>query len=172
MSVKTWVVLSFAAALHAGGALAWQSPTDEIFLEADTTSVDRNSGVAVYRGNVRIVRGAVEIRGDELTFQFEGDDLAAATIIGTPVRFRQSHDGDRPPTEAEAASVTYDTRDGLVRLRGAARVRQGGDEFASDDIRYDTRTERVVAGGEPGSRVQVTIQPRRPQSEETPERDP
>lgn len=154
------------AALFAASVFAWQPQVaEEILLESDTSSFDRTTGAAVYRGNVRIMQGAVEIRADELVFQFDGDELAAAVLRGSPVRFVQRH-ADRPPTEAQGAEVIYDTRDGVVRLRGGARVLQGGDEFASEDIRYDTRTERVIAGGEPGSRVQVTIQPRRPPPDE------
>lgn len=161
MSGKRFIILLLV--LAAPAAPAWQSLDDqEIIIEADTSSLDRTAGTAVYRGNVRIVRGNVEISGDELTFQFDGDELAAAVIRGAPVRFVQEHGADRPATRAESQEVVYETRAGIVRLRGGARVVQAGDEFASDDIRYDTRTERIVAGGEPGSRVQVTIQPRRP----------
>lgn len=169
MYVNRMIALAaVSAALVAAPTLAWQQPAEEIFLEADTSSLDRTTGTAVYRGNVRITQGAVEIRGDELVLQFDGDELSAAVFRGAPVTFVQRH-ADRPPTEAQGAEVIYDTRDGVVRLRGAARVLQGGDEFASEDIRYDTRTEQVVAGGEPGTRVQVTIQPRRPTPDEPPE---
>lgn len=163
---RRYPVIVALVLLVAPAAHAWQAPAEEIIIEADASSLDRAAGTAVYQGNVRIVRGNVEIRGDELTFQFDGDELAAAVIRGAPVRFVQRHDGERPPTEAESREVIYDTREGIVRLRGGARVVQGGDEFASDDIRYDTRTERIIAGGEPGSRVQVTIQPRRPPADD------
>lgn len=135
-------------------------PDQPIDIEADNWDADRSTGVAVYRGNVKVSRGGVEISGDELILRFDGDRLAGATVRGTPVRFSQRHAEGRAPTAAEARELDYDAVTDIVRLQGSARVTVGDDEFTSDDIRYDIGQERIVAGGGEGTRIQVTIQPR------------
>lgn len=132
----------------------------EIVFEADESMLDRERGVAIYRGNVRVERGSIEIRGDTLELRVVDEELVEAVIRGTPATFVQTHDGGRAPTRAEAAELVYDVVAGQVYLRGAVRVIQGGNEVVSEDLRYDLDSERVVAGGESGSRVRVTIQPR------------
>jgi lipopolysaccharide export system protein LptA len=162
-----------AALLLAAAGPAAALPDDsaqEIEFTADTQLIDRQRGVATYEGNVHIVRGGMEFRGDELVLEFADDELVGATMRGTPVRFRQEHEG-RAPTEAEARELVYDVQAGEVRLRGGVRVRQAGNEFASEDLRYDVETERVVAAGESESRIRVTIQPR-PPAESEPEPEP
>lgn len=133
----------------------------EISIQADSWDADRRTGVAVYRGNVIVTSGGLEMRGEELMLRFTDGELAGATLLGQPARLIQRHVSERLPTEAEARELTYDTVTAVLRLRGAARVNQGGDEFSSEDIRYDIRQERIIAGGETGSRIEVTIQPRR-----------
>lgn len=165
-----------AAALLALATTVGALPDDnnqEISLSADNQLLDRQRGIATYRGNVHITRGGMEIRGDELILHFIDDELSGATVRGTPVRFMQSHEGDRPATEAEASELIYDAAIGEIRLRGGVRVTQSGNEFLSEDLRYDVNTERVVAAGESDSRIRVTIQPRKPaEDDEEPEARP
>ncbi len=158
-----------AAALLAvvTGAAALPGDNDqEISLSADTQLLDRHGGIATYRGNVHVTRGGMDIRGDELILHFTDDELTGATVRGDPVQFSQAHDGDRPTTEAEARELIYDAAVGEVRLRGGVRVTHSGNEFLSEDLRYDVNTERVIAAGESDSRIRVTIQPRKPADDE------
>ncbi|MEX1274209.1 MAG: lipopolysaccharide transport periplasmic protein LptA [Gammaproteobacteria bacterium] len=149
------------------GATALPGDNDqEISLSADNQLLDRQRGIATYRGNVHVTRGGMEIRGDELILHFNDDELAGATVLGDPVRFKHVHGDDRPATEAEAHELNYDATIGEVRLRGAVRVTQSGNEFLSEDLRYDVNTERIVAAGESDSRIRVTIQPRKPADDE------
>lgn len=149
------------------GALALPGDNDqEISLSADNQLLDRQRGIATYRGNVHITRGGMEIRGDELILHFIDDELTGATVRGAPVRFKQAHGDDRAATEAEARELIYDSTIGEVRLRGGVRVTQSGNEFLSEDLRYDVNTERVIAAGESDSRIRVTIQPRKPADDE------
>lgn len=163
------MVLGSLLAMAPVAALALPSDADEeISIQSDTWDVDRRAGLAVYRGNVIVTSGGMELRGDELIMNFTDETLTSAVVTGSPARFAQEHADGRPATSAQAQSLTYELESAIVRLRGDARVVQGGDEFSSDDIRYDIRDERVAAGGEGSGRVQVTIQRRRP----TPEPEP
>ena len=161
-------VCCFAFASPVASALPGDE-LQEIDLSADSQVLDTPKGVLAYRGNVIVTFGGVEIRGDELEIRFADDELTRATIRGAPATFVQAHEGERAPTEAEAHELVYDVDAGEVRLRGAVRVRQAGNEFASEDLRYDLASERVVAAGESAdSRIRVTIQPR----QEPPEPEP
>lgn len=169
MSRRPFQVVIILLALTPSATLALPGDDlQEIDLSADTQVLDTGKGVLVYRGNVVVTRGGVEIRGDELELRFVDDELTRATVRGAPVRFSQAHEGDRASTEAEARELVYDVTAGEVHLRGAVRVRQAGNEFASEDLRYDIADERVVAAGESESRIRVTIQPRKESPEPTP----
>lgn len=165
MSVR-WILPALLMAVLPGAVLALPGDADqEIRIQADSWDADRRSGRAVYRGNVVVTSGGLELRGDELILRFDDGALVGATITGGPATLVQQHEGDRAATSAQAGILDYDALAAVIRLRGTARVLQGGDEFASEEIRYDVRQERVVAGGDPGSRIEVIIQPRRPQAE-------
>ena len=170
MSRRPFIAITAALALASSAAVALPGDElQEIDLSADSQVLDTAKGVLAYRGNVIVTFGGVEIRGDELEIRFADDELTGATIRGAPARFTQAHEGGRPATEAEANVLVYDVAAGEVRLRGAVRVRQAGNEFASEDLRYDIANERVVAAGESAdSRIRVTIQPR----QEPPEPEP
>ena len=166
-------LIAIVLALSAAGTASAlpEDSAQEIQLSADSQLVDRQRGIATYQGNVQIVRGGMEMRGDELVLEFKDDELVGATMTGAPVRFTQRHEG-RVSTEAEARELVYDVIAGEIRLRGAVRVRQAGNEFASEDLRYDVDSERIVAAGESESRIRVTIQPRKPETEPDPEPEP
>ncbi len=163
------LVTLLAAAVSVPAAHALPDDSGQpIDIQADHWDANRRTGVAVYRGNVRVTRGSVSITGDVLTLNYDGTRLAVADVQGSPVRFTQQHDEGRERTQAQASRLQYDAETGIVRLLGDARVSIDGDEFASDDIRYDMREERIVAGGGDGTRIQVTIQPRKPDEEPQP----
>lgn len=163
MGGKLALMIGMLLALLPTAVVALPGDADqEINIQSDSGVVDRRAGRAVYRGNVIVTSGGIELRGDELVLNFSNEALTSAVLTGSPARFAQVHADGRPATSAQATSLTYEMESAMVRLRGEARVVQDRDEFASDDIRYDIRDERVAAGGEGAGRVQVTIQPRRP----------
>lgn len=170
MGVKTLLLLGLLLAMVPATAPALPGDADqEINIQADAWDADRRTGRAVYRGNVVVTSGGMELRGDELILNFTNETLTSAVLTGSPAQFAQDHADGRPATSAQASILTYEMESAMVRLRGDARVIQDRDEFASDDIRYDIRNERVAAGGEGSGRVQVTIQPRRPPAEPEPQ---
>lgn len=170
MSIKHFVTLVLLATTTA--PLAAQDRLAHIDIEADDAELDRGSGTTILRGNVRVTQDNLEIRGDEMQMHFENEVLVEVTVEGDPASLRQSRPDATAATRASAREMYYQVETGIVRLRGAARVSRGRDEFASDDISYDTRLDRVIAGGgESGARVQMTISPRRPADDE-PEAEP
>lgn len=170
MSGKCIVAAVVLLAMLPSAAATAQDDDQEINIQADNWDADRRAGRATYRGNVIVTSGGLELRGDELVLEFVDDALHTMRMTGSPARFSQRHDGGRDPTEAQAERLVYETESATVRLLGEVRVVQGRDEYASDDLRYDIREGRVVAGGEGAGRVQVTIQPRRGERQD-PERE-
>ena len=83
----------------------------------------------------------------------------------TPVRFGQTLDGGKGTVNGEANQVEYSSASNVVKLSGNAKVTRGGDKAEGAVITYNTRTEvytvsgSKAAGGKPGKRVNIVIQP-------------
>ncbi|EFE49242.1 putative lipopolysaccharide transport periplasmic protein LptA [Neisseria elongata subsp. glycolytica ATCC 29315] len=84
---------------------------------------------------------------------------------GSPVRFGQTLDGGKGTVNGEANQVEYSSASNVVKLSGNAKVTRGGDKAEGAVITYNTRTEvytvsgSKAAGGKPGKRVNIVIQP-------------
>ena len=131
-----------------------------IHLEADTADIDDRSGLSVYRGNVTLDQGSMHITADELRVQLRNGEIDRIHASGRPATFRQRPDGKDQDVEGEALRMEYHAAEDRLILLEQARIRQGGDSFASERIVYDIATDQVQAGAGGGDRVRITIQPR------------
>ena len=131
-----------------------------IHLEADTADIDDRSGLSVYRGNVTLDQGSMHITADELRVQLRNGEIDRIHASGRPATFRQRPDGKDQDVEGEALRMEYHAAEDRLILLEQARIRQGGDSFASERIVYDIATDQVQAGAGGGDRVRIIIQPR------------
>ncbi len=132
-----------------------------MYVEADRADIDDKRGVSVYRGNVRITQGTLQLTAAELTVHSKGGDIIKAIAVGQPATYRQRPDGKDTDIEAEALRMEYFAAEQKIILLEKARVTQGGDSFSSEKIHYDIGKDVVKAGdGTPGDRVRITIQPK------------
>lgn len=148
------LALGFAAAAPAQDA-------DPIEIQADTAELDRAAGRSVYRGDVVLTRGGLELRGSELVVTREGDDRITAVLTGDPARLRQApaDEGTAPITGA-AQRMTYTTAREHVELAGEAMIERGGNTVRGDTIAHDLASGRTEARrAEDGERVRITLDP-------------
>jgi len=130
-------------------ALATALSTDRnqpMYVEADRADIDDKRGVSVYRGNVKIIQGTLQLTAAELTVHSKGGDIVKAVAIGQPATYRQRPDGKEQDVEAESLRMEYYATEQKIILLDKAEVRQAGDTFRSDKIHYDIAKDVVNAG--------------------------
>ena len=97
-----------------------------------------------------------------MTVQLTDKKLDTIVLIGTPATYVQRPEGKDVDQHAEAERIEYYAIDERVILLRNARIWESGDEeFRSDRIVFNLKTDTVDAGGGGDSgRVHITLQPR------------
>ncbi len=143
-------------------ALALPGDRDQpIEVEADQLEVRDGENRSIYRGNVRLRQGSLEITSDRLVIHFnDRRELVLMEMTGAPARFRQLDD-ERREMLGEARQIDYTESDSLLELRDDARFSHAGDTIEGERIRIDIESNSIEAGGgDTEQRVKMLIQPR------------
>lgn len=167
-------LLSAATAAHAqepaGAAVpvtAAAPATGPVTVTADRAEFEK-SGSMVYVGNVQLQSDALRLAGDRLVLQQFENGQYLAQVSGAPARL--AHSGlatgnEAPePVNADAQSLNYDTRTGVIEITGKARMTRGKDEINGEHIRYNVTARRIEAAGG----VKIVIQPTKPAADAKP----
>lgn len=172
--LKNWkiglIVLSMALLPMQVWALS--SDRDQpVNLEADSADIDDKQGVSVYRGNVILTQGSMQLKADELTLYHNNKrDLTKAIATGKPAKFKQRPDGKDADMNATANKMIFYVLEDKIHLIDEAVLWQNKDSFRGNKIVYDTKAGTVkatggvkVKGDKKGKkeRIRVTIQPRK-----------
>lgn len=144
----------------AGGASALPGDKDQpVELAADSVDMDAGKGVSVYRGNVDLRQGSMQLLADVITVKHQGRKPTYITATGNPVRFKQdTADG---VVRARANKADYPIDSEILTLTGKASLTRAGNTMKSDRIVYD-RVRHKVRGGAAAKgkkRVHITLQP-------------
>ncbi len=137
---------------------AQQAP---ITIEADSMELNQSDGTNHYKGNVVLLRGALQIRADSILLYTKGKQLQRAVAEGNPVHLTQENTTGGDPMKAESEYMEYLPQSEIIELKGKALLWRAGNKFSGDKIRYDLKEQTVRASGdEQGSgRVRVLLQP-------------
>lgn len=156
----------YTLALIAGLALtspAQALPEDSqqpIRVTADNARFDERSGEAVYRGNVQIVQGTLEVRGDSLTLKVDDKGaLSTARTLGKPAHYQQKTDPAKGLVTADASEIQFDNNTGVITLIGNAVLKQDNASFSGPRIVYSTTRKQIEASGNASERVQLVFPP-------------
>ncbi|MDD9805984.1 MAG: lipopolysaccharide transport periplasmic protein LptA [Gammaproteobacteria bacterium] len=146
--------LLLAATLAA--AAAAQQSGEPLELEADSVVYNEETGISVYRGNVKIVQGEITLKGD--TVEVFTKDGAISKLVATagPSRLVRRRDGQT--LRAEALRIEYRADEGIMDLRGKARIADGWKALSGDHIVYDAR-KKIVKATKDKNRVRLTLRP-------------
>lgn len=140
-----------------------------INIEADQAEADDALGVTIYKGDVVITQGSLDIRGDIVTIHFDEDqDITKVVAEGKPAKFKQLPDGADAFQNAQALTMEFYANDDTIVLLGDAVSWQGDNRISAQRIVYDTRKGKVKAeslaggaNGETSGRVSITITPKK-----------
>lgn len=137
-------------------------PQGPVTITADRAEFDKG-GAMLYTGHVQLESDTLKLAGDRLELQQFENSQYTAKINGAPARMDHSglaEDGAAPvPLSAQASTLNYDTRTGIVEIIGKATMTRGKDEINGENIRYNVAARRIEAAGGSGSQVKIVIQP-------------
>jgi lipopolysaccharide transport protein LptA len=124
---------------------------------ARATGLNFTNSRWTFQGNVQIdapPRGS--LRSAQATVEFRDNQIAAATVTGSPAQFEQRREGDLGMEEGHADQIVYDVSHGTVLLTKDAWISDGHNEMSAPSIAYSIRDQKVL--GSQGVHITLTPQ--------------
>ncbi len=121
----------------------------------------------VFDGNVRIdVEKRGSLRSSQAIVDFQNNQIAKATITGSPAQFEQRRSDNEAVARGHAGEIVYEVGPGTVQLANDAWLEYGTTEMKGSSLVYDIRQEKVRGISQPGEdgRVHIRITPTKPGS--------
>ena len=145
---------------HTPSGIARQSDRNKpIDVSADSSEFDEKSGLQSLSGNVQITQGTMQINADFIAISLENNALSKIEGRGSPIRFTQENEAGEL-MQGEAREIIYDAIKGTLTLKGGASLKQPTQSITSEQIFFDSQTQKVSAeGGGNDGRVSIQIQP-------------
>jgi lipopolysaccharide export system protein LptA len=179
-TVTSWIATVWAVGLTLGLAAGFAQAekadrTKPMVVEADQPgTLDLQSQVVVFNGNVRITQGTLSLRAESVEVRESRDGQRSATAVGAsgkPASYRQKRDDLDEWVEGSADRIEYDTRSDTLKLSGNASVRRlrgstVADEISGGSIVWDnaagvfTVSGGAVTPANPGGRIRAVLAPR------------
>lgn len=160
LSAAFGILLSSVFALNAQAMP--EDANQPIHISADKASMNDNTGMTVYTGNVMVTQGSMKLEGARIEMR-RGKTGGISTIVttGSPARLQQRPSQDKPITHAYGKRMIYHVNNKKITIEQDARVEQGKDVFTGQRIIYNMQTSVVNAfSSDDGShRVEMVIQP-------------
>lgn len=146
-----------------------------IHIRSDSAEIDDAKGVSIYRGNVNIDQGSMNLTAEVVTIHNSKEGISKVIAQGNPAHYRQQNAINEPHTHAFGNTINYYIDDERIELRKNAKLEQEKDYFTGERIDYDIKNRMVnaysnEAGGAPGqSRVIMVLQPKKGKNPESTE---
>ena len=133
---------------------------------SQTTALDFDNNLWVFRGNVRMTMEQGLLTSDEAQITFVNKVLTRAVANGKPAEFQSLVATKGKMVHGRANTVDYEVSKGVVHLSGDAYLSDGQNEIRHDSLKYNIGAQSVVAeAAEQGSqRVHIIITPPPPKS--------
>lgn len=137
---------------------AIKPPTGAITLTADNAELVRE-GLSRLSGKVELTSNSLDMNADKADVRQFASGQFEATLTGAPATLvHRAVAADDVPVSAQATTLRYDTRSGLIELTGQARLTRDKDEVTGSSIRYNVKERRIQASGGEGGRVKIILQ--------------
>lgn len=157
-------LVSTCSLLFGHYALALDTDRDQpIRVQADSATLDDKTGQTIYRGNVIIQQGSLELTGSQISMTRDSDGVETMTAVGQPAHFKQQIQDSDAYTEAFGQRITYSISAEVLEAKTDARVINDRDTFTGHIITYDLKNKLVNAQGNSSTsngRIEMIIQPR------------
>lgn len=160
------LVLTFFMSHSAWLAALSDDSTKPINIKADSAEINDATGISVYRGNVKITQGSMQLTGEKVVLETANKRVQKIISEGNLSTYKQTTD-DGKVIHAEAEKMVYNININEIVLTKNAKLTEAGNTFASDRIVFYTDKEIVSAGSETGNdRVNITVFPETIKKEE------
>lgn len=137
-----------------------------IYIVSDSLRIDDKKGISHFKGRVRFQQGSLVIQADSIRTKANNGNIDQVTIKGSPIKMKQTSAG-KEPISATAKKIEYFADTEMVHLYGDARLQQGSQQFRGEHIKYNSRSQQVIANGAPKAtnsngqgRVKAVIMPK------------
>jgi len=141
-------------------AHALSSDKDQpVSIEADSVDIDEGTETAIYRGNVILIQGSINLNANRVVVHNFQSDNARIVATGNQVKFSQKQDGNGQLIKGRANQAEYGINSARLELTGKASLLKGKNTFRNDKIIYDREKAIVKAGtsAKGKERVKITI---------------
>ncbi len=138
------------------GNAAYTLPEDRkepVNIEADSAELSQATGQTVYKGNVKLNQGSLNINADEITISVKNGILDELVAKGNQANLSQLPKHNAPVIDATANTIYYNVGKDSLLLEGNASIAHGESSFNGNRIEYLINDERVTAN----ERVRLTI---------------
>lgn len=131
--------------------LVFGTPKDSkqpLEIRADTVLIDERTGLSIYKGNAKVVRGSLVLTAQSIQVFTTRDEIIKMIAKGTknqPAHYKQDQPNQPRFIEATAVNITYLVKRELMTLKGRAHLIQGFDSFAGGTLYYDAKNDKVLA---------------------------
>ena len=121
--------------------------SEPIRVYARTIEMDDRTGIAVYKGDVSMVDGALSVEADLVKAKMKGGEIDTFDAFGKPVTVdhRPANAGDA--MHATSDRLKYHVIAGKLDMFGNVKLQQRGSELHCSELNYDLNTRKVVATG-------------------------
>ncbi|MDP9066446.1 MAG: lipopolysaccharide transport periplasmic protein LptA, partial [Pseudomonadota bacterium] len=126
-----------------------------------TTRLDFDNSLWVFRGNVKISMDEGQLSADDAEINFANQQLAKAVVSGKPASFEERVAKTGKVARGHADAIDYDAGKGVVKLLNNAWLSDGQTEIRGESLEYNVIAQSIVAGGQDQEtqRVHILITP-------------
>ena len=131
-----------------------------IAIDSRSQSLDLNSDVAIFEGDVYLTQGSLKLRADKVVVNRAKDNsLSLIQAFGRPAKFEQTMD-DGKKIFGNALQLRYQVQKSTLTMQKQAElIQEGGNKVEGKTITYNIRQQLLVAESDAKSRVTTILQP-------------
>lgn len=137
-------------------------------IQADEASFNQNTGEAIYKGNVFVKQGTIEIQAEYLkvTSNTQTRQFSSLEAKGSPAVFSQQIDWSGNIVISKGNEIHYLTDESKLEITGDGYLSRMQNAITADYIQYNINSGAFTAEKKDSGRVMMTLQP---QSAEQPQ---
>jgi lipopolysaccharide export system protein LptA len=130
-------------------------------IQADEASFDQNTGEAIYKGNVFIKQGSIEIQAQYLKVSTDTNTRKFSRLeaSGNPAKFSQQVDWSGNIVISKGNEIHYSTLESKLEIMGNGYLSRMENSIAADYILYMVEDGTFNAEKKDTGRVSMTLQP-------------
>ncbi|GEM_PF-614580 len=125
---------------------------------SDSATINDESGLATYAGNVVVSQGNSRLEADTVLVYMADQTLDRIEAKGQPARFHEQQLSEKIPTTGNAATITFEASKATLTFQGNASLNQASNSFSGEQIVYDINAQAIRAKGDDSGNSRVKIQ--------------